>query len=432
MKKSKLLITPFLVLPFILNCGGGGGGNDPVRKHSLSFTGTNCDLYLDAEGQTKYTTTEYEGGYQFSGYIIASYGYNLPETVTFTSGGEPYVAETTSYDKTTGALSVKMVADIAVTAKSDPIPEDPKDYLCFTCNSGSGSLKYGFYDKSPLPNINLSSILEASTISLEYSKDKITWFEAEPLVVKDLKVIGEICDVEAGDKVYLRGDNPDGFNIQYLEYTIDISFVTPQTSDQKPEPTADLTVSGNIMSIIDKTNFEKITEITAEDCFSWLFGGCSAITDASNLSLPATKLSEGCYNRMFYLCTELTKAPKELPAMELSESCYNDMFFGCEKLLASPKLPATNLVSGCYHSMFEYCTKLEKIEVGFGTTGKTEWPSDDQGTNCTSSWAFEVNNTSGVFIWNGSTDKAALTADNLFNENQIPEGWTVENPKSVL
>ena len=49
------------------------------------------------------------------------------------------------------------------------------------------------------------------------------------------------------------------------------------------------------------------------------------VEDASNLVLPALKLSQGCYDRMFE-GTTLLKGPKELPATDLAINCYRKMF----------------------------------------------------------------------------------------------------------
>ena len=55
-----------------------------------------------------------------------------------------------------------------------------------------------------------------------------------------------------------------------------------------------------------------------------LFKG-SKIVDASNLILPATTLSNYCYQQMFMNCASLTTAP-ELPATTLVHRCYQQMF----------------------------------------------------------------------------------------------------------
>ena len=66
---------------------------------------------------------------------------------------------------------------------------------------------------------------------------------------------------------------------------------------------------------------------------------------------------------MFEGCAKLSTAP-ELPATALTNNCYNGMFFGCISLKTAPKLPATQLKESCYYSMFQGCTKLEDVPEG--------------------------------------------------------------------
>ena len=94
------------------------------------------------------------------------------------------------------------------------------------------------------------------------------------------------------------------------------------------------------------------------------------ITDASNLLLPATTLSDGCYNQMFGGCRTLIAAPV-LPATTLAESCYFDMFESCASLVTPPALPATTLADYCYTGMFEGCTSLTSTPTLSATTMTT-------------------------------------------------------------
>ena len=93
----------------------------------------------------------------------------------------------------------------------------------------------------------------------------------------------------------------------------------------------------------------------ASGCYEYMFFNCTGLTTAP--ALPAQTLASGCYKHMFYGCTGLTTAPA-LPAQTLERSCYEYMFQGCTGLTAAPALPATTLASSCYRSMFEGCTSL--------------------------------------------------------------------------
>ena len=116
------------------------------------------------------------------------------------------------------------------------------------------------------------------------------------------------------------------------------------------------TVSGNIMSLVSGDGFADAAELDSEYAFLRLFY-YSAVTDASELILPATTLADYCYYYMFKGCTNLVSAP-ELPATTLAEWCYECMFQGCTSLTSAPELLATTLASYCYAEMFRDCTNL--------------------------------------------------------------------------
>lgn len=65
--------------------------------------------------------------------------------------------------------------------------------------------------------------------------------------------------------------------------------------------------------------------------FWGLFRNCQGITDASELYLSSSILTQSCYTGMFMNCINLEKAPG-LPAYVLATNCYNGMFEGCSKL----------------------------------------------------------------------------------------------------
>ena len=116
---------------------------------------------------------------------------------------------------------------------------------------------------------------------------------------------------------------------------------------------------GNIMSLINSTDFITETTLTGSYNFCKLFYNNTHLKSHADkpLMLPATTLTERCYLQMFLGCTSLTIAPK-LPAMEMKKMCYGDMFRNCTSLIAVPDLPATTLAEYCYCNMFESCTEL--------------------------------------------------------------------------
>lgn len=124
--------------------------------------------------------------------------------------------------------------------------------------------------------------------------------------------------------------------------------------------TSRFAVEGNIMSVLYGDNFSDKKSLSGKvDAFRDLFKGCTGMTSAENLVLPATTLAERCYYYMFYGCTNLTTVSSDLlPATTLERHCYCDMFCGCTSLTTAPALPATTLAAACYFGMFQGCTSL--------------------------------------------------------------------------
>lgn len=112
---------------------------------------------------------------------------------------------------------------------------------------------------------------------------------------------------------------------------------------------------------------------------------------------------------MFEKCSKLAKVP-ELPATELTELCYEGMFFDCSTITKAPRLPATTLPAGCYNYMFSNCSNLNYIEVAF-----TQWPDEDT----TLEWMSNV-------AANGTFVCPTALAD-IRGINNIPEKWTKTN-----
>jgi len=150
-------------------------------------------------------------------------------------------------------------------------------------------------------------------------------------------------NLQDGDSIYFKGDNPSGFSVSSSEY-----------SHFSLSGDGMIAASGDITSLLDDGVCN--TLIIPREYYFWgLFAGCSSLTTAPEL--PATTLTSYCYESMFNGCTSLTTAP-ELPATTLAQGCYSSMFVGCTSLTTAPELPATTLAQGCYSSMFGGCTSL--------------------------------------------------------------------------
>lgn len=223
--------------------------------------------------------------------------------------------------------------------------------------------------------------------------------------------------VNAGDKVLLKANG-----LQYTSYA-------------RFSSTAYFNVEGNIMSLISGDSFANVTVLESdqvlnhlfratnvvsaenlilpattlsERCYNEMFRGCTSLTTAP--ALPATTLAQGCYDTMFSYCTSLTTAPV-LPATTLAQQSYAYMFNGCSSLTTAPELPAAELANRCYDRMFNGCSSLNTI---------TCLATDISAYNCTNNWL------NGVAA-SGTFTKASTMSDWETGASGIPDGWTVQD-----
>ncbi len=204
--------------------------------------------------------------------------------------------------------------------------------------------------------------------------------------------------------------------------------------------TADCYIYGNIMSLVDEYGYATATELTDDIAFVSLFSYNSHLYnhDTYELVLPATTLTNYCYQDMFNGCTNLTKAPA-LPATTLASSCYSTMFFGCTNLTTAPALPATTLASYCYQRMFQGCTNLTTApELPATTLASSCYRNMFNGctklnsvtclaTNISAGLALD-NWLSGVAATGTFTKAEGMTSWELNSASGIPAGWTVAVP----
>lgn len=169
-----------------------------------------------------------------------------------------------------------------------------------------------------------------------------------------------------------------------------------------------MSLYGNIMSLVDEENFATITTMEGAS-FAGLFAGNTCGFEASGLLLPATTLSENCYSGMFAGCSEMSDTPVELPALTLAPGCYSNMFEGCDMIPATPHLPATELVERCYASMFSGCGTIEQVTCLATTI---------TGSGCTTDWL------NGVKPY-GTFTKAKGASCWTWGPSGIPNNWTV-------
>ena len=222
-------------------------------------------------------------------------------------------------------------------------------------------------------------------------------------------------------------------------------------------------VEGNIMSLVWGDNFiGKTTFNNLQTSFSGLFSWCNTLISASQLVLPATILTAGCYRDMFSNCTSLITAPAlpataltdscyyamfqkctsltlppDLPATELAKNCYLSMFYGCTSLTTAPALPATTLADNCYEAMFYGCTSLTTSPVLPAKSLKNQsYIEMFSGCTSLSSITCLATNITGYQLSTTRNWVKGVAANGTFykdpnmsswptGNNGIPSGWTV-------
>lgn len=196
----------------------------------------------------------------------------------------------------------------------------PENCFCITCNEGD------------------------SYVSFEV--EKLKYSENEGISWTPLPVTGQGSPVHLtkGEKIYITCLMESGATIAGSSFSI----------------TGNVSLSGDISSLLNQS---PAAAMKMEHIFQKLFYGCTGITSAKDLVLPAMKMVSLGYESMFQGCTNMVSAPTVLPATTLAPNCYESMFQGCTSLTEAPALPATTLTSYCYESMFQDCTSLNIAPV---------------------------------------------------------------------
>ena len=121
------------------------------------------------------------------------------------------------------------------------------------------------------------------TCTIEYKKNDGQWIS----ITSNTGTSAPSINVVSGDIVQFRGDN--------ATYASDSNKYNSFNGT-----TCQFNVNGNIMSLINSTNFTNITTFTNNYTFCELFNNYTGLISAKNLILPVTILSESCYFGMFF------------------------------------------------------------------------------------------------------------------------------------
>lgn len=269
----------------------------------------------------------------------------------------------------------------------------------------------GDYSKLPLTfeiisggNITYTVDADNQAKTIQYSKNYGEWTNITS------SQNGTNIPVEAGDTLRFRG-NVD---------TVSDNYGCGRLTGTK------CNIYGNVMSLLNSTNFSGMTSTLGIGTFQHLFKQLGVV-DASNLILPATTLTNSCYYHMFVSCTSLIAAPA-LPATNLAEYCYQGMFELCSNLPTAPELNATTLVEGCYMYMFKLCTSLNYIKCMATNIYQSIIPTD-----ALFSWVGGLSEVNGTFVKSSSTNWVGERTDPGpgWGQDGVPlntlQKWTIVN-----
>ena len=175
-----------------------------------------------------------------------------------------------------------------------------------------------------------------------YTTDDIKWVKSTDNLVLNLGTSEKIrlrCIFNGGSEV--------GFDQKpYLTLPINVYLIKYEG----------INVSGDIQSLSAGDDFKNQQNLATycKGLFAgkkWSFNG---------IKLSSKNLSEGCYQRMFANCKNLTNVP-DLPATDLKDYCYGNMFGGCTKLTKTGEVSWTNTANRSCEYMFAGCTGLTDI-----------------------------------------------------------------------
>lgn len=337
-----------------------------------------------------------------------------------TTSGTPYCSGTSGFDKYVevySQVSYDGGSTWETTATTPTLVEENSEYCGYSPSPSGYSGQYLTFVALENGTFNFSPIgTRFSGNSLSYSLDSgSTW--------NTLPVCADTPTISIGNKIMWKGENLG---------------ISDMGGIGKFSSTSQFNVEGNIMSLLYGDNFSNQTSLSDyPSAFYDLFINCQGLINVENLILPATTLTERCYQQMFLMCSSLTTSIKELPATTLTDSCYASMFGNCrsltttpsiipavtigrssciamfqwcENITTAPELPTLVLAYHCYDDMFYGCRKLNYVKC---------LATDMSADGCTYQWLYGVAS-SGTFIKNTSATWAR-------GNNGIPSNWTVQN-----
>ena len=261
---------------------------------------------------------------------------------------------------TVGADSYVITPSTATSTLYAALPATTSGTVTF--NATDGNSKKHFFSKNGV-TIEKGKFYQSTIKLMPYSTPlTMEALTAGSIVITSPKS-GMQFSVNGGTKTKINSTNDFTIHVsagEKMAFYGDGTNITAYNDTKITGGTAQVKVYGNIMSLVDETDYETATALSAEETFDSFFDSNTNLTDASGLLLPATTLTTRCYANLFANCEALTAAPA-LPATSLASHCYLSMFTDCTALTAAPALPAKVLSTYCYQNMFKSCTKLSSV-----------------------------------------------------------------------
>lgn len=202
--------------------------------------------------------------------------------------------------------------------------------------------------------------------SLEYSTDGVTWQEWQHTTADGTHTFDTITLGAIGDRVYFRGDNPDGLAIfpEGAEMPNFSNFML----------TGAVNGGGNIMSLLDKT---MTSTVVPQFGFMGLFAIMGEGVEPVLLTTPSmdtiTTIGDHGCEGMYSGCTSLTSAAAMPAVTTIGEGGCDGMYANCTSLTAASAMPAVTTIGdhGC-ENMYFNCTFDMSSD---GTTLNFEFPT---------------------------------------------------------
>ena len=223
--------------------------------------------------------------------------------------------------------------------------------------------------------VALMSMLETAP-NLEYSTDGETWQEWQHTTAEGVHTFDTITLTNVGDRVYLRGDNPNGLGAwpEGAEDELFSNFAF----------TGSVNCGGNVMSLLDTTM--ELTEVPPYGFFG-LFSvddpGAALLTPPSMDTIIT--IGEGGCDDMYRGCVSLTSAADMPKLTTIGYAGCDDMYSGCTSLTSAAAMPAVTSIGGLgCNSMYAVCTSLTAAANMPQLTTIGEGGCDSMYSGCTS------------------------------------------------